>query len=280
MKWPSSLTLVRHAESEYNALKEKKKQIPEWAEFSKQFNRGYGKKNFADRVLDGEWPSPELVTLARAVRKKVRAMFGPYSDFDTPLSERGKWQSSETGKQLLAMELETPDIVYVSPYLRTRQTFEGIMGEWPALKDTKVVEEERIREQEHGMTSLHGDWRIFSVLNPEQAAVQKTSGSYYWRHPQGESVCDVRERGRDFLSMLIREQSEKNVWAITHHLTILSTRANLERWGQKEFIDADENSKPVNCGVTMYEGIRGEGKDGRLLLKEYNRKHYPDVSKP
>lgn len=276
MKWPSSLTLVRHAESEYNALKSKKQEIPEWKDFTKMFNKGYNAKNFNNAVFEGEWPTPELVALAKSVHRQIREVFGLHSDFGTPLSERGHWQARETGKKLHAISHESPDIVYISPYLRTRQTYEGIMSEWPALKDVRVVEEERIREQEHGMSTVYNDWRIFSVMNPEQAALQKQTGSYYWRHPQGESVCDVRERNRDFLSMLIREQAEQKVLAVTHHLTILSTRANLERWGQAEFIETDEKAKPYNCGVTIYKGNPDAGRNGRLELKEYNTKHYSD----
>ncbi len=274
MKWPSSLTLVRHAESEYNALKEEKKKIPEWKPFTKLFDKGQQSDTFIDDVLENRWPSPELVQLAESIHRQIRESFGPFSDFTTPITENGRWQAMQTGKALREMTEKAPDVVYISPYLRTRQTYEEILSQWPALRDAPVVEEERIREQEHGLSTLYNDWRIFSVKHPEQAALHKQMGPYYWRHPQGESVCDVRERGRDFLGMLTREHANEDVFAVTHHLTILSTRANLERWGQAEFIDEDENRKPFNCGVTIYKGKPEEGKNGRLVRKEYNTKHY------
>ena len=36
-----------------------------------------------------------------------------------------------------------------------------------ALK-VKIIEDERIREQEHGLSSIYNDWRVFFTLHPEQ----------------------------------------------------------------------------------------------------------------
>jgi|CXWL01.1.fsa_nt_gi broad specificity phosphatase PhoE len=274
MKWPSSLTVARHAESQYNVLKEKKKGIPEWSTFTRMFNSGYNAKNFEHLVVQGVWPNPELVALAREMHKKIADVFGNFNDFNTPLTETGWEQARTTGKNLRENGHQIPDIVYVSPYLRTLQTHEGMTQEWPELKDVRKVEDERLREQEHGLQILYYDWRIFSVFHPEEAALQKKIGEYAYRFPGGESVCNVRERTRDFVSMLIREHQDEHVMAITHHLTILSTRANLERWGQDKFMKTDEKEKPANCGITIYRGDATQGKGGRLVLEEYNKVHY------
>ncbi len=275
MKWPSSLTLIRHAESEYNALRGKKDSVPELKQFTKLFNKGYNAKDFEEQVFEGLWPSPELVALTKVVHTQLRAAFGSFSDIETPLTPAGQEQAAMTGKMLQQTYGKVvPDIAYVSPALRTHQTFDAIASEWSALKDVRVVEEERIREQEHGSQIIFNDWRIFSVLNPHAAVLRNKVGQYYFRYPMGESVCDVRERSRNFNAMLIREHSQEDVMAITHHLTILSTRANLERWDHKRFEEADEKEKPKNCGVTTYRGDPVQGKDGKLILEEYNRVHY------
>ena len=52
------------------------------------------------------------------------------------------------------------------------------------------------------------------------------------------------------LPTLTREFSGNRVMAITHHLTILATRANFERLSPEEFLQLDEHEKPVNCSVT------------------------------
>jgi len=67
------------------------------------------------------------------------------------------------------------------------------------------------------------------------------------------------------------------VMAITHHLTILATRANFERKGPEEFLHLDEHEKPVNCGVTRYVGKAVPGSRGKLELERYNRQYYDDA---
>ena len=54
--------------------------------------------------------------------------------------------------------------------------------------------------------------------------------------------------------------------AITHHLTILATRANFERLSPEEFLHLDKHDKPLNCGVTRYIGNPNLGSRGKLVL--------------
>jgi broad specificity phosphatase PhoE len=75
-----------------------------------------------------------------------------------------------------------------------------------------------------------------------------------------------------WVNTLIREYAGKRVLAVTHHLTILAIRAQLERLGPEEFIALDRNEKPINCGVTIYRGDPNQGEDGRLILAQYNQK--------
>lgn len=281
MKWPSSLTLIRHAESEYNTVKKQCATFPEWAEFNQIFNRTYihekkGRKDllrFEEDVFEGRWPDPRLVELARIVHRKIRAIFS-YSDIETPLSEEGHRQAKATGEHFHASHHPVPDVVHVSPALRVHQTYDDIASQWPALKDAPMIEEERIREQEHGLATLYGNWKIFMTLNPIIALLRAKEDSYFFRYPNAESVCNVRERTRDYKSMLIREYAGEDVMAFAHHLTILATRADLERWDHKRFIEADEKEKPLNCGVTVYRGHPELGKNGKLVLEQYNKIHY------
>ena len=60
--------------------------------------------------------------------------------------------------------------------------------------------------------------------------------------------------------------------AITHHLNILATRANLERLNAEQFETVDEKEKPINCGVTIYRGHSKKGTNGKLVLEAYNEK--------
>lgn len=264
MKWPKTLTFIRHGESKYNELKFKKQNHVDYVRFCELFDRDFVK------AKDENWPSEELKVLTKKV---WHATSIPMSDYNTPLTKIGFEQAEKVGKNLKE-HIEFPDAIYVSPYLRTRQTLESIKKEWPELKEIKTISEERIREQEHGLSTVFNDWRIYNVMNPLQGLLYKLEGEYEYRFLNGESKSDVRDRVRDFLGTIVRERANENVLVISHHLTILSFRANLEHWDREQFIYSDKKETPINCGVTVYRGNPNLGKEGRLLLDIYNKKVY------
>ena len=253
MKWPASITIMRHAQSAYNILRGKKARSVYYARFKEAYRRDY--------------QAEETKVLAQGVQK--RWSLG-VSDCDTPLTAVGERQSFRTGKKLPQI-MSLPDVVLFSPYLRTKRTLEEVARGWPELKNVQWIPDERIREQEHGLSLLYSDWRVFNVLHPEQKRMHDLLGPYWYQFPQGESAAQVRDRCREEVAMLIREYDGQKVLLVTHHLTILSFRANLERPTPEEFIRLDEEEKPVNCGVTQYIGNPNAGRDGRLELKFYNK---------
>ncbi len=264
MKWPNALTFIRHGQSSYNLLKKKKEEGASYHVFKERFEKEFKNATHED------WASEELKYLARQVWQDTKL---GVSDYNTPLTEEGVRQAEETGRRLKE-EAVIPEVVYVSPYLRTRQTLEGLMRGLPELKKASVVSEERIREQEHGLATIYNDWRVYFVFNPVQALHFNLETDYEYRFLNGENKADVRDRVRSFLGTLIREHAGGKVLIISHHLTLLSLRANLERWDREKFIEVDKNDKPVNCGVTTYRGDIAQGRDGRLLLETYNQKLY------
>jgi broad specificity phosphatase PhoE len=267
MKWPASVSIVRHGQSAYNLLnKIKKDERSAFGIFESQFKKEYEGAN------DEAWVSDELRTLAIAARRELNGTFSE-GDYATPLTEEGIRQSRETGARLLN-EIPMPDVVFVSPYLRTRKTFEHILETCPQLSDVKMVFEERIREQEHGLSTIYNDRRIYLTLNPEQGVLYRRGGDYEYRFLNGENKADVRNRIRSFIDTLIREHSGQNVLLISHHLTLLAFRATMERWDREEFMRVDKEETPVNCGVTLYQGKPLLGRDGKLVLERYNQQLY------
>ncbi len=264
MKWPASIILVRHGQSVYNALRAKKLADPEYRKFCEEFEKG---------------PSEKLRKMAETMRRKFAL---GVSDYGTLLSREGKRQAEVTGRKLngeIDTHLDdpwfyTPDVIFVSPYIRTRETYDAMKKGGVKIGNAKIVTEDRIREQEHGLSLLYNDWRMFQSLCPEQREFRELMGPYWYQYPQGESVSMVRDRIRSFTDTLIREYAGKHVLLITHHLTILSIRANFERLTPEEFTRLDEEEKPVNCGVTMYRGNPKLGSDGKLELLFYNKKLY------
>ncbi|MBI2055155.1 MAG: histidine phosphatase family protein [Candidatus Sungbacteria bacterium] len=254
MKWPASVTLVRHGQSTYNALRRAKARDPRYQEFRREFETN------PDCI--------EVRGLAHEVRRKYALGI---SDYKTPLTDAGKNQALSTGLSLDG-QMRVPDIIFCSPYLRTLSTLGWMRVMGTNLRGVRDVVDDRIREQEHGLALLYNDWRIFQALHPEQKELRDLQGAYWYQYPQGESVSQVRDRVRDFLGMLIRECAGMHVMLVTHHLTILSFRANLERLAPEQFMRLDKHEKPVNCGVTRYECDPRLGKDGKLVLQFYNQR--------
>jgi phosphohistidine phosphatase SixA len=56
-------------------------------------------------------------------------------DHNTPLAHNGV-QAKKVGENL-KNELELPDVIFVSPYLRTKETLKQLMEGWPELKNVK-----------------------------------------------------------------------------------------------------------------------------------------------
>jgi broad specificity phosphatase PhoE len=257
MKWPSDLITIRHGQSAYNALRSQKQNDEEYQAFVQSFEK--------------DPRSKKTRRLARSI--KARFALG-FSDYATPLSEEGQNQARALGPNLNE-RLPKPDVVFISPYLRTDQTFDGMVEGGFDTGEAKIVRgEDRIREQEHGLSLLYSDWRVFHALHPKQKELYDLLGPYWYQYPQGESVSMVRDRVRAFMNMLVREHPGQVVYLISHHLTKLSIRANLERWTPEQFMQVDDEEKPINCGVTHYRGNPEAGGDGKLELQDYNLKLY------
>jgi broad specificity phosphatase PhoE len=251
MKWPSELLLVRHAPSAYNQLRHKMGRDTTYRQFVAAFNND----PLSDKTIE--------------LAKKVHQKFPTVEDIDTPLSDGAIAHAKDLGVWLRQNQ-NLPDVVYVSPYVRTWATLTGIFDGWPELADVRLIEEERIREQEFGLRLLYSDWRLFLCLHPDQLALHDMQGFYWYRYPQGENIPDVRARNRSWMTTLTRDFAGKRILAITHHLNILAFRANMERLSAAQFTELDAHHKPGNCSVTIYRGYPYEGRDGRLRLESYD----------
>lgn len=265
MKWPKSLLFVRHAESAYNTIAKSRKEDPDYQEFVRLYQEW-------SLVAGTQEPSEELKHLAKIMADLYRVNA---SDQETPLNFMDGQQYSimKTGEYLRHHEV-LPDVIFVSPYLRTRQTLEYLICGWPELSRVRVYEDERIREQSHGLSGLYNDHKIFFLHHPEQFLLYQLEGPYWYKWPQGENVPEVRSRLRSWLATVTREFAEQNVFVVSHHLTLLGLRANFERLTVEEFLRIDKEEKPVNLGVTKYVGDPTQGRDGRFLLDYYNSQFF------
>src|ERR1700751_137543 len=174
MKWPTELLLIRHPESAYNVLKRKKQADAEYQRFRKMFEK--------------DPTDPKIRSFASMLHKRYVLK---YSDRDTPITSTGKKQARITGLKMRESGEKCPDVIFVSPYLRTEQTLKILQEQWPDLNNATVYQEERIREKDHGLALLYNDWRIYQVMHPDQGELQRRLGEYDYRFVNGENIPDV-----------------------------------------------------------------------------------------
>ncbi|MCU0308403.1 MAG: histidine phosphatase family protein [Thermoleophilia bacterium] len=122
-------------------------------------------------------------------------LFERLPDHRHRLTARGLDQAREAGGRLRSLIGEAPVWVYVSPYIRSRQTLEALgLGAQTAF----VHEEPRLREQ---------DWGNLQVREAMQRQREERDrfGHFYYRFSGGESGADVYDRVSSFLETMHRD---------------------------------------------------------------------------
>lgn len=251
-KWPDNLYLIRHGQSRRNVDREAAKATGAHADFSKGIR-----------------------------------------DQDTPLTPVGEMQALSVGVELRkrhphAGTFERPiEVLYISPYLRTRQTANKII-EGLGYTPKHVIYDERIREIEFGL--LDGLSREgIAAKYPEELRRREREGKYWYRAPGGESRPDVKIRIRSFLDTLVRDCRGLNVAVVCHSVIVLSFRATLEKWQEDDYLQVDKEDDVKNASLTHYRyevvGKRpapsreekwAEYDHKKLVLKEYNSIFYSE----
>jgi broad specificity phosphatase PhoE len=180
-------------------------------------------------------------------------------DVDVPLSERGRDQSAALGRRLAELK---PDAVWVSPYLRARQT--ACLALETAGLDAPVVVDERLREREFGV--LDGLTRKGILeLWPDEAERRRAVGKFYHRPPGGESWTDALLRVRTVIGDLRTDCVDQRVVVVAHQVVVLLFRYVLEAMTEDEVLEVDRQGDVGNCAITTFVKHRGE-----LQLADYN----------
>jgi broad specificity phosphatase PhoE len=185
-------------------------------------------------------------------------------DVDVPLSELGTRQAEALGAWLAEQpEDERPTVLWVSPYLRARQTAEIALAS--AGLEIPAVIDERLREREFGV--LDGLTRHGIVAQfPDESERRRRLGKFYHRPPGGESWSDVLLRLRAALQDLRRDSGGERVLLVAHQVVVLLVRYVVERMTEEEILAVDALGDVANCSVTTY---RLDG-DGGLVLEVFN----------
>lgn len=166
-----------------------------------------------------------------------REVYLTVPDHKIPLTNNGIEQASTAGLKL-QQELGGESVhYYVSPHLRSRQTYHNISKHIPG----RMFEDPRLREQE---------WGHFRTPDETKALedIRDRYGPFHYRFPGGESGADVYDRASAFIETLHRdfqdEDYPQNTILVTHGLTI---RLFLMRWFHSSVEDFESWKNPKNC---------------------------------
>lgn len=187
-------------------------------------------------------------------------------DYRLAITEQGKLQVKELVQNLKnagLLSLPFSRKVYVSPFKRTRQTFQEFINNYPLdglahIRDylDNRQEDPLIREQEWGQ-KLGEEGYNYST---EKERLEY--GIFYYRYPNGESGADVYQRVCLFLNQLQGD----NVYIFTHGFTMKILLMKLLHLSVEEM---ESLATPRNC---EYHHLKFDDELNRYELKTELRK--------
>lgn len=194
-----------------------------------------------------------------------------HRDVDVPLSALGMEQARALGEWFSCAEVDQrPEIMLASPYARAVQTAELFRAAGGCEPGEKICVDERLREKEFGV--LDGLTRFgIEATHPDQAQFRSLLGKFYHRPPGGESWCDVILRLRSLLDTVSLHYAGRRVMIVAHQVVVLCLRTIIENLGEQEILAIDREGDVANCSITEYRFDPKAGRDGNLVLVDYNR---------
>jgi broad specificity phosphatase PhoE len=225
----------------------------------------------ADLVIVRHAESQRNIWREIATAKGELVYGGQGRDMDVALTQNGERQATATGAHLGA-EFKF-DRVFASPFVRTMQTANLLREQFQY--PVEITEDERLREIDFGILdglTKHG----IAHRYPEEQERRLRLHKYWHRPPAGENWPDVALRLHSFLGTLTREAAGESVLVVCHSVVVLVLRKLLERLDEQEILKIERENDVENCSITHYGFDPGAGRNGKLVLREYNGVHYCD----
>ncbi len=175
-----------------------------------------------------------------------RSRYHTIQDFALKLTPTGVEQAKQAGIQIKEFLGDEKIYVYLSPFFRTRETFQYIQ-ESIDKNVVKAIEDPRIREQ---------DWGHLRHPDDNKGIIEERDNfsTFYYRIPDGESGADVYDRVSNFLDTLHRDFEKtnfpENVLIVSHGLTM---RLFLMRWFHWSVEEFERLHNPKNCQIIIME---------------------------
>lgn len=171
-------------------------------------------------------------------------------DYALDLTPLGVEQAKTAGQIIRGIVGVNVPQFYVSPFWRTRRTFENIAlafgNHTQILNNYAFYEDPRLREQEwHGCLPVDG-------YDTNAETDRDEFGHFYYRFDGGESCADVFDRVSDFMNTLHRDFEKpffpENCVIVTHGMTL---RVFLMRWFHMSVETFEELANPKNCDLVI-----------------------------
>jgi len=208
-------------------------------------------------VRHGESVGNVAATAAETARAEVIDL--ATRDADVPLSTTGAEQARALAAALHGGPV-TPQVAWLSPYVRAQQTFalsmEGVEG---VAGVERVLTDERLRDRELGILDLLTRWGV-AARHPEEADRRARLGKYYHRPPGGESWADVSLRLRSFLRDALADDARVGL-VVAHDAVVMLLVALLTGMDETRLMQFASTNPVLNASVTR---LRLDGRQWQL----------------
>jgi len=199
---------------------------------------------------------PKRIILIRHGKSEGNADQNQYKtvpDYALNLTPEGMEQTRQAGRDIKGIIGSETLHIYLSPYYRTRQTYQCIRKSVEP-NVVKVFEDPRLREQDWGHLRSPD-------VNEEIIRERDRFSTFYYRIVDGESGADVYDRVSTFLETLHRDFDKpdypENALIVTHGMTL---RLFLMRW--------------FHWSVEEFEALRNPGNGQIIIMQRENSERY------
>ena len=208
---------------------------------------------------------PRRIILVRHAESEGNVDNAAYTylpDPQVPLTPKGWRQALQAGEKIRrTIEVGSGGsgsvgrlFFYTSPYLRSKQTYEGVAQAFAPHEIAGVQEEVQLREQDFGnFQDAEGKQR--------EKAERLRFGRFFYRFPNGESGADVYDRMTLFEDHLVRDinagrfSGDSSLVLLTHGL---AARVFLMRWFHWTVDQFMRVYNPPNAAPVVLERVPDE----------------------
>mmetsp|Transcript_11590 Transcript_11590/g.19749 ORF Transcript_11590/g.19749 Transcript_11590/m.19749 type:complete len:296 (+) Transcript_11590:3-890(+) len=155
-----------------------------------------------EAIRRSKWRLPREVILLRhgeSLGNIRESTYRVIPDWSIPLTEQGRLEAKHAAKGIVDVIGKRKVVIYYSPYRRTQETLDALLGEG-GIPDDQIAflqEEPRIREQDFGNYQT----QAMAEIKKERLRF----GRFFYRFPNGESGADVYDRVSSFFETLFRQ---------------------------------------------------------------------------